>query len=102
MAPMTLFFGANSAGKSNIGKFLMMLKQTVLSPDRKTVFYPGVKGSAVQLSSYLGMAFCRNPDNKNSFECEWNFEDIPKAKDPVSGQSFSGGTLSFGAEVGLG
>jgi AAA15 family ATPase/GTPase len=43
MAPITLFFGANSSGKSSIGQFLMMLKQTVESPDRKAVFYPGGK-----------------------------------------------------------
>ena len=38
MAPITLFFGANSSGKSSIGQFLMMLKQTIESPDRKAVF----------------------------------------------------------------
>jgi len=43
MAPITLFFGANSSGKSSIGQFLMMLKQTVESPDRKAVFYPAAK-----------------------------------------------------------
>ena len=47
MAPITLFFGTNSSGKSSIGQFLMMLKQTVESPDRKAVFYPGGKNSAV-------------------------------------------------------
>ena len=36
MAPITLFFGANSSGKSSIGQFLMMLKQTVESPDRES------------------------------------------------------------------
>ena len=38
MAPISLFFGANSSGKSSIGQFLMMLKQTVESQDRKAVF----------------------------------------------------------------
>jgi AAA15 family ATPase/GTPase len=33
MAPISLFFGANSSGKSSIGQFLMMLKQTVESPE---------------------------------------------------------------------
>jgi len=35
MAPITLFFGANSSGKSSIGQFLMLLKQTVESQDAK-------------------------------------------------------------------
>ena len=38
MAPITLFFGANSSGKSSIEQFLMMLKQTMESSDRKAVF----------------------------------------------------------------
>jgi len=102
MAPITLFFGANSSGKSSIGQFLMMLKQTIESPDRKAVFYPGGRTSAVQLGSYQEMVFHRNPDNKIIFEYQWNFKDVLKFKDPVSGHSFSGDILSFEAEVGLG
>ena len=32
MAPITLFFGANSSGKSSIGQFLMMRKRS-FSPE---------------------------------------------------------------------
>ena len=102
MAPISLFFGANSSGKSSIGQFLMMLKQTVESPDRKAVFYPGGKNSAVQLGSYQEMVFHRNPENKIAFDYQWSLQDTLKFKDPVSGQSFSGDSLSFQAEVGLG
>ncbi len=102
MAPITLFFGANSSGKSSIGQFLMMLKQTVESPDRKAVFYPGGKNSAVQLGSYQEMVFHHNPSNKISFEYQWDFQDTLRFKDPVSGKIFSGDTLSFEAGVGLG
>ncbi len=102
MAPLTLFFGANSSGKSSIGQFLMMLKQTVESPDRKAVFYPGGRTSAVQLGSYQEMVFHRNPENKISFEYQWNTQNPLKFKDIVTGQSFSGDTLSFQAEVGSG
>ena len=102
MAPISLFFGANSSGKSSIGQFLMMLKQTVELPDRKAVFYPGGKNSAVQLGSYQEMVFHRDPKNKIAFEYQWTLQEVLKIKDPVSGQSFSGDGLSFQAEVGLG
>lgn len=102
MAPLTLFFGANSSGKSSLGQFLMMLKQTVESPDRKAVFYPGGKNSAVQLGSYQEMVFQRNPENKISFNYEWDFPDALKIKDPIAGDSYSGNILSFEAEVGVG
>lgn len=102
MAPISLFFGANSSGKSSIGQFLMMLKQTVESPDRKAVFYPGGKNSAVQLGSYLEMVFHRDPANKITFDYQWSLPEVLKFKDPVTGQSFNGDNLSFHAEVGLG
>ena len=34
LAPITVFFGGNSAGKSSLLQFLLMLRQTVESPDR--------------------------------------------------------------------
>lgn len=102
LAPISLFFGANSSGKSSIGQFLMMLKQTVESPDRKAVFYPGGKNSAVQLGSYQEMVFHRDPTNRISFEYQWNFKNALKLKDPVHEQVVVGDTLFFEAEVGLG
>ncbi|MFA0888191.1 MAG: DUF3696 domain-containing protein [Synergistales bacterium] len=101
MAPITLFFGANSSGKSSIGQFLMMLKQTVESPDRKAVFYPGGRNTAVQLGSFQEMVFHRAAENKMFFQYQWNLSETLKFKDPVSGQSFSGNELSFQGEVGL-
>lgn len=38
-APITLFMGSNSSGKSSIGQFLMLLKQSSTSADRKTVLF---------------------------------------------------------------
>ena len=102
MAPISLFFGANSSGKSSIGQFLMMLKQTVESPDRKAVFYPGGKNSAVQLGSYQEMVFHRDPENKISFNYEWTLPASTKFKDPNSGQSYLYNQVRFDAEVGLG
>ena len=102
MAPISLFFGANSSGKSSIGQFLLMLKQTVESPDRKAVFYPGGKNSAVQLGSYREMVFQRDPQKKIAFDYQWSLPESLRVKDPLSAQTFSGDTLSFHAEVGLG
>ncbi|MGE4192451.1 MAG: DUF3696 domain-containing protein [Pseudodesulfovibrio sp.] len=102
MAPITLFFGANSSGKSSIGQFLMMLKQTVESPDRKAVFYPGGSNSAVQLGSYQEMVFHRNPENTIAFEYNWSLKNAMKFRDPISGDSFNGDELHFESEVSFG
>lgn len=102
MAPITLFFGTNSSGKSSIGQFLMMLKQTVESQDRKAVFNPGGKNAAVQLGSYQEMVYRRNSDNRISFSYHWELPKTLRLKDPVSDKAFSGKNLSFEAAVGLG
>jgi predicted ATPase len=101
MAPITVFFGPNSSGKSSIGQFLMMLKQTVESADRRAVLYPGGKGSAVQLGSYQQMVFQRNTKNMIVFDYEWNLSKALKIKDPIGGGAYSGNSLSFKAEIGL-
>ncbi len=101
MAPLTLFFGVNSSGKSSIGQFLMMLKQTVESPDRKAVFYPGDRNSAVQLGSYKEMVLHRDPNNKIIFEYRWTVPELLRIKDPLSNEEFFGDTILFSAEVGL-
>ena len=102
MAPITLFFGTNSSGKSSIGQFLLMLKQTIESADRKAVFYPGGKNSSVRLGSYREMVFGRDPENRIAFEYRWSLPESLKFADPLYGHEFSGDTLAFDAEVGLG
>ena len=101
LAPISLFFGANSSGKSSIGQFLIMLKQTVESPDRKAVFYPGGKNSAVQLGSYQEMVFHRDPENKIAFNYRWSLAEDLKFKDPLTGKTFGGDELDFSAKVEL-
>lgn len=101
MAPITLLFGVNSSGKSSLGQFLMMLKQTVQSPDRKAVFYPGDRNSAVQLGSYQDMVYRRNPTKKIAFEYEWGVPELLRIRDPISRSFFSGNILSFKCQVGI-
>jgi predicted ATPase len=101
MAPITLFFGTNSSGKSSLGQFMMMLRQTVDSPDRKAVFYPGGKNSAVQLGSYREMVYQRDPVNKISFEYTWDLIDPMDIEEPIWGSEFLGKQLAFKAQVGM-
>jgi len=99
VAPITLFFGANSSGKSSIGQFLMMLKQTAESQDRKVVFYPGSISSAVQLGSYQEMIYQRNLENRIEFEYEWIFYPEIKFKDSLSGKNYQANNIDFKAKI---
>lgn len=99
MAPISLMFGANSSGKSSIGQFLMMLKQTAESQDRKAIFYPGGKNSAVQLGSFREMVYQRNLANEIAFEYEWETFQKLKFRDTVSQTNFTADKISFNAKV---
>ena len=81
LAPITLFFGGNSSGKSSIGHFLLMLKQTVASSDQKTVFFTGDENSAVQLGSYRNMVHRHDTKRKIEFSYEWSIDNDPEKSD---------------------
>lgn len=101
MAPITLFFGTNSSGKSSISQFLMMLKQTVESSDRKAVIYPGDKNSAVQLGSFQEMVFHRDPERKIGFNYEWDVGKELKIKDVLTGKKYSASSISFEGKIAM-
>lgn len=70
-APITLFLGSNSSGKSSIGQFLMLLKQSSLSSDRQTVLFLGDSDSVVELGGPVDMLYLHNIDNLLDFEYQW-------------------------------
>ena len=104
MAPITLFFGTNSSGKSSIGHFLMMLKQTVDSADRKTAFNLGNKNSAIQLGSFQEIVYGRNRTDTISFEYQWKLSEPLKVINQAVDKSkiqFQGNRMRFCASVAL-
>ena len=52
LAPLTVIFGGNSAGKSSLGHLLLALKQTALSSDRKRAFHVGDPASLIDLGTF--------------------------------------------------
>lgn len=101
MAPITLFFGANSSGKSSIGQFLMLLKQTVDVADRKAVIYSGSKSSPVQLGSFIEMVHEHKIDYDIEFDYKWKLPASLKIKDSVSNKGFVANQIKFSANIGI-
>ena len=102
LAPISLFFGTNSSGKSSIGQLLMMLKQTAESSDRKAVLSPGGKNSAVQLGSFQSMVFGRDVSKNIGFEYQWDCLPKLQIKDPITNKKFEGDQLYFEGSVAMG
>ena len=99
LAPLTVFFGANSSGKSSIGQFLMMLKQSVESSDRKVVFFTGNDHSAVDVGLPSDMIYRRDLERSITFSYGWKLQQkdvfelvnvITKKKKRITGIDFCG------------
>jgi len=99
MAPLTVLFGPNSSGKSSINHFLMLLKQTVRSPDRNSVFDFGDASSPVRLGSFRDVVFSHDLNRAVEFHQEWSLDAPITIRDPQTGKRYLGDRLAFQASV---
>ena len=68
LAPLTIFFGVNSAGKTSLLQFLLMLKQTSESQDQRRVVHPGDDYTPVELGTFQDLIFDHDLNNKLELE----------------------------------
>lgn len=99
MSPLTVFFGENSSGKSSIGQFLMMLKQSVESSDRRIVFYTGNEDTAVDLGLPSDIIFNQDWNNPIIFSYDWTLEKEIQLEDSLHKTRFASKHINFGGEV---
>lgn len=99
LAPLTLLFGTNSSGKSSLHQFLLMLRQTVESPDRRRVLHAGDESTPVDLGSYSDLIHDRNTDLPLSFELGWLRSRRLDVADVRSDARISGTRMTFNAEI---
>lgn len=99
LAPLTVFFGENSSGKSSINHLLMMLKQTADSPDRNSIFMFGDSNSAVELGSFPEAIFEHDLRNDLKFGFEWQLGRPLSVRDPRSRRRYQGTRIEFAASA---
>ena len=105
LAPITVFFGSNSAGKSSLLQFLLMLKQTAESPDRHRVLHPGDRTTPVELGTYRDLVFNHDVTQEVEFSLEWRLPEPLVIRDPLTregsrfGFAFSGRAVRFSAKI---
>ncbi|MAT55714.1 MAG: hypothetical protein CMN32_14655 [Saprospirales bacterium] len=100
LGSLTGLFGPNSSGKTSILQFLLMLKQTVESPDRKLVMHLGNERTWVELGSWKDLIFAHNPENKLHFQIDWNSPEPLTIQDPLSlNENISTSNLRFKATL---
>jgi predicted ATPase len=99
LAPLTVLFGANSSGKSSINHLLMLLRQTVRSPDRKSVLDLGDPESPVQLGSFRDFIFDHRTKESLGVEFDWDLPSSLIVRDPISRERWVGDVLAFQGSV---
>jgi len=99
LAPITVFFGSNSTGKSSLIQFLLMLRQTAESPDRRRILHPGDQSTPVELGTLRDLVSGHDLSKEISFGIEWKLPSTLEVGDPISYSRFSGDLLSFRAGI---
>jgi len=101
LAPITVLFGNNSAGKSSIIQFLLLLKQTVESPDRRRVLHPGDEHTPVDLGTFRDLVYDHDEKRRVAFDVAWTLPESLDFEDPITKRKYSGDDLRFEAAVGV-
>lgn len=99
LAPLTILFGANSAGKSSLHQFLLMLRQTIESPDRRRVLHTGDDRTPVDLGSYSGLLRSSGAKSPLVFELDWRRSSPLRITYARNNAKFSGRDMGFGAAI---
>lgn len=101
LAPLTLLFGTNSSGKSSIGQFLLMLKQTAEKGDRKSAFYLGSGGkeSSLQLGAFKDIAYHHDTKRQIEFSYAWELPERVSVDDTHAMKKYFYDEAVFSAQV---
>jgi len=98
LAPLTVIFGANSAGKSSLGHLLLALKQTALSVDRKRSLHLGDEHSLIDLGTFAECVHNHDLTLPLKFSLGWRLPEGMEIKDSVNQTRFSGDELRLTVE----
>ena len=103
LAPLTVIFGANSAGKSSLGHLLLGLKQTALSTDRKRALHLGDTTSLIDLGTFADCLNGHDLSKTLDFELGWALPKSMDLKDPLDNtQRFTGNQINLAVSLSAG
>lgn len=95
LAPLTVIFGPNSAGKSSIGHLLLALKQTALSSDRRAL-HLGDANSLIDLGTFEDCIHDHDIAQSLAFKLVWKLPTRLHLEDHLhQRQRYSGDQLAL-------
>jgi len=100
LAPLTVIFGANSAGKSSLGHLLLALQQTARSTDRKRALHLGDASSLIDLGTFKDCLYGHDTTATLAFELGWRLPKALDVRDPlVPSARYSGDSMRLDVEL---
>lgn len=99
LAPLTVLFGTNSAGKTSIPQLLLLLKQTAESPDRQRALQLGDNRTLVDAGTYDDVVHGHDISQPLEFTLTWSLGRDLLIQDPLDGKDYSGNGLAFSARL---
>ena len=102
LAPITVLFGANSAGKTSIPQLLLVLKQTAESSDRKRALQLGDGRTLTDVGTYDDAVHNHDVDQPLELHLEWKLAQPLEISDPLSRTKVEGNTIGFGVTIRAG
>ena len=100
---VTGFFGPNSAGKSSLLQFLLLLKQTKNATDRGVVLDFGGPEDLANLGTFADVVHRHDESARMHWQLDWTLPDPLRIDDPMRPEQhlFSGDLLQMQCSVGL-
>jgi predicted ATPase len=99
VAPLTVLFGTNSAGKTSIPQLLLLLKQTAESTDRQRALQLGDNRTLIDLGTYEEAVFRHDVDQPVEFDLKWTLDEPLVVTDPLGDLATSGSQIAFHVSV---
>lgn len=101
LAPVTMFFGSNSSGKTSVLQSLLLMRQTAESSDRKRVFEMGGDSALVDLGTYQDIVYGHDLENSLRLELDWKADEDLVLRDPVRLARKRGSTILESRRLGV-
>lgn len=102
LAPLTVIFGANSAGKSSLGHLLLALQQTAQSTDRRRALHLGDSTTPIDLGTFADCLHGHDLQSKLEFELGWELAGRLNVLDPLTSRRYEGDNMRLDVHLAVG
>lgn len=99
LAPLTVFFGTNSAGKTSIPQLLLLLKQTAESSDRQRPLHLGDSRTLVDVGTFDDVVHAHDLTKEVAFTLGWELRAPLEVRDPLQAKVYRGDRFEFSARL---